>query len=129
MQLLIVVCMLVVIAAFFALAVTERRSVAESRPGLRRAALIVWLVIVVVGWAVFGYLAFVAPGGLDAAWEWVRDQTLLYQIAMWLFLLPWMGALWISQTGWAEWLRVALIAGVALLTFVLALTQFPRTRG
>jgi hypothetical protein len=118
--------MVLVIAGFFALALTDRRSVRESRPALRVVAVLFWLVIVLVGWAYVGYLSSGTGGGFEAAWAWVEGQTLLLRVVMWLFLLPWMAALWISQMSWEAWLRTATIAGLALLTVGLSFREFGR---
>jgi len=91
-------------------------STTEEKKGTRTQALM-WAAFILVGWAVFAYLVLAAPGGLPAAWSWVRSLPLVIQLVMWLLLLPWMVALWISQTSWAPALRFLLIAGLALATF------------
>ena len=123
---LVLAGMVLVAACFVALAATDRASVRESRPGLRTASVAVWLVVVVVGWAVFAWFAVAAPGGLDGAWHWVRSQSLPMQIAMWALLLPWMLALWISQTEWVEWVRWTLIAVLAALTVIASVSSARR---
>jgi len=77
-------------------------------------------VFIVLGWLVFGYLAFFAAGGLQGAWQAVRGLPILVQLLVWLLLLPWMMALWIYQTGWALWLRLLLIAGLIWVTYSMA---------
>lgn len=113
----------IVAASLVAMTLTEAAPLRKSHPALRRTVRSAWLVVVIVGWAIVGYLTLGTTGGLDAAWAWTTDQSLLMQIAMWLFLLPWMGALWIWQTSLAEWLRIALIAGLAVLTIGLAIWE------
>ena len=125
-MLIVVASMVLVIACFFALALTDSKSVRESKSGLRMLAVVAWLVIVVAGWLGLAYMASAMPGGLEEAWSWLRDQSLVMQTAMWLFLLPWVIALWAWQTSWAIWLRVVLIAGLALTTVALAIAQFSR---
>lgn len=69
------------------------------------------LFLVVVGlWAAFAYLAAESPGDLERAWEWLRGLPLLLELGMWLLAFPWALATAVWQTGWADWLRVALVA-------------------
>ena len=117
--------MVVVIACFFALALTTPRAGEQASTAARKLAVALWVAVIVAGWIAFAYLAFAAPGGLDAAWSWVRAQLLLVQIAMWLFLLPWMIGLWLWQTSLAPWMRVLLIAGLALGTLLLSWRPAP----
>jgi hypothetical protein len=85
-----------------------------------------WAAFILAGWAVFLYLLLAAPGGLPAAWDWVRSLPLLLQLVMWLLFLPWMAALWISQTSWPLVLRVLLIAGLALATLWISIPPLIR---
>lgn len=98
----------------------------DKKPGGSTLQLLAWAIFIVAGWAVFAYLLLVAPGGLTAAWEWVRSLPLLIQLVMWLLLLPWMLALWISQTSWVLALRVILVAGLALATFWISIPPLLR---
>ena len=120
---LVIAGMALVAACFVALAVTDRASVREARPGLRAASVAVWLLVVVVGWAVFAWFAVSAPGGLDGAWHWARSQSLPMQVAMWALLLPWMLALWISQAEWAGWVRWTLIVVLAAVTVIASVSS------
>ena len=116
----LVVGMVVVVACFVALAVTGRPAENGGPNPARRVVVAVWLAVVVAGWLAFAYTAVASPGGLDAAWEWVRGQSTIAQVAMWLLLLPYLIGLWLSQTSLAPWLRVALIVGLAVGTVVLS---------
>lgn len=71
-------------------------------------------------WAAFGVALIWSQGGLDAAWQWVRDLHWLAQGLVWLLFLPVMLGLWIWETSWSVVLRVALVvslAGWTLLVF------------
>lgn len=81
---------------------------------------IVWALFILVGWLVFAYLAFVFPGGLQAAWTWVRALPLLAQLVMWVLLLPWMLALWLWQLAWPAWIRLILVLGLAWVTYAMS---------
>ena len=73
-----------------------------------------WSLALLTGWIAFAYVALGTAGGLEGAWAWVRVQPILMQGALWLFLLPYMVALWIGQGDWALWLKVVLIGFIAL---------------
>jgi hypothetical protein len=120
--------MLLVTAGFAALAATDSRAARDARPDLRRAAVVFWMLVVIVGWSAIGYLALGYPGGLEAVWWWALDQMVAVQAAMWLLLLPWMGALWIAQTSWPGWLQTVVIISLMLLTVGLSLMQFSPRR-
>lgn len=81
---------------------------------IARSVRSLWVLVLLAGWVVFLYLAVGTFDGLPGAWAWVRGQPVLLQIAMWVFLLPYMVALWIGQLDWALWVRVVLIAFIAL---------------
>lgn len=119
----VIAAMLAVIAGFLMLAATSLQRAPEAVRRLRTPAVAAWVVIVVAGWLGVAYLAFRTAGGLDAASAWTQAQPPAFRIAMWLFLLPWMGALAIWRTGWAEGLRVTVIVGLALLTLGLSIRQ------
>lgn len=71
-------------------------------------------------WAAFGVALIWSQGGLDAAWQWVRDLHWIAQGLVWLLFLPVMLGLWIWETSWSVVLRVALVvslAGWTLLVF------------
>jgi hypothetical protein len=123
---LVVAGMVAVVLSFVALAATDAQSVRRSYPGLRLFVRLAWLLVILLGWGVLAYLAWGTPGGLDAAWTWVQDQSLVARIAMWLLLLPWMGALWVSQTSLAEWIKTTLVLGIAVLTVAAALHDMAR---
>lgn len=109
-----------VVIVWALLAYTDSASRRARHPGLRRFAVLAWFCVLSVGWAAVAVAVLRTPGGAEGAWAWVSAQADATRIAMWLFLLPWMGALWIAQTEWAAWVRLGLFTGLALLTFALA---------
>ena len=125
MQALVVAGMAVVVLGFLALAATDSARMRDRRPGARRAAVVLWWVILIVGWKAVAWLAIAAPGGLDTASAWVAAQPVAMRVAMWLFLLPWTAALALWGTGLPEPVRIAWVVGLAALTFGLA-TQLSR---
>ena len=99
-------------------------TVAHPRRGSSVVSGALWIVFIVVGWLVFAYLAFGAPGGLAAAWTAVHSLTLYLQVILWLLLLPWMVSLWIANSTMALWLRAALILMIFVATFAITIPSF-----
>lgn len=104
---------LMVIGFWILLAATGRSLVGRMIRGL-------WALALLAGWIAFAYLALGTAGGLEGGWAWVRVQPILMQAAMWLFLLPYMVALWIGQSDWALWVKVVLIGFIAVSLLAVA---------
>ena len=83
----------------------------------------VFFVFVIAVWLAFGYAAVTSAGSLDALWTSIRALPLIVQLAMWALLLPWMIALWIWESGWAAWLRILLVLGLAWVTIMITLPR------
>ncbi len=62
---------------------------------------------------------------LNSAWQIFRNWPLILQIIVGLLTLPVIIGLWVWQTGWAIWLRVILVLGLAWVTVY---TFFPRAK-
>lgn len=65
------------------------------------------------------WLAFVAalifnPGALDSVWNWLTALPLVLQIVAWVLFLPVTLGLWIWESDWALWLRLALVIVIAV---------------
>ncbi|MDO9557879.1 MAG: hypothetical protein Q7J82_09955 [Coriobacteriia bacterium] len=119
----VVVAMGVVIAGWVLLVLTSASAELNNRGALRMIVMVVWLLIVTTGWAVFAYLAYGTPGGLDGAWQWANGQPLVMRIAMWVFLLPYMGGLGIWQLAWVVSQKTVAICALAVATFLLSLKR------
>jgi hypothetical protein len=72
-----------------------------------------------------GFLASLlfSPALLDSAWQSFRSWPLILQLLVGLLVLPVAAGLWIWETGWAFWLRLILVLGLAWVTVY---TFFPR---
>lgn len=71
-------------------------------------------------WVAFGAGLIWSQGGLDAAWQWIRDLPWLVQGLVWLLFLPVVIGLWIWESSWSLILRLVLVvalAGWTLLVF------------
>jgi hypothetical protein len=83
-----------------------------ERSGRRPLGATIWVVWMVAMWA--GFFVLLAADRLDGAWSWVRDLSLLAELALWLALFPGLlgSAVWTSS--WAGWLRLLLVLSFAL---------------
>ena len=111
--------MVVVATGLLALVLTDSQKVRDEKPALRKAAVAMWLRILMVGWVMFALAPFAVPGGFDGEWAWIASQPTALRVAMWLLLLPWMLAVGLWQLPVPAVLRVAGIVGIAVLTFYL----------
>lgn len=95
-------------------------------PSARRRPLsIVWFAGMAGGWIVFlALLAFSEPS-LGELWRTVRDLPLLIEGLVWLAFFPFVLALGIWESAWAEWLRFLLVACCAVAW---SLSAWPRRR-
>jgi hypothetical protein len=111
--------MIVVATGLLALILTDSQKVRDEKPEYRKAAVAMWLRILMAGWVLFALLPFAVPGGFDAEWTWVASQPAAMRVAMWALLLPWMlaGAAW--QLALPPVIRVAAMFAIAALTFYL----------
>ena len=65
-------------------------------------------------WIGLGIAAILFPEALGDFWEWGQRLPLAGEIALWIATLPWMLALAVLETAWADGARITLIAAVAL---------------
>lgn len=77
------------------------------------AVSVVFLFVCTMLWLAFGAVLLIDPSRLLDAWDAVRGQPLIVEILAWVLLLPWMFGLWVWQSDWATWTRVALLAALA----------------
>jgi hypothetical protein len=73
-------------------------------------------------WLGFGVAIILKKELLDNAWKSFRRLPLVIQLVLAFLLLPIVLGLWIWQTTWPFWLRLALVIGLALITIY---TFFP----
>lgn len=76
----------------------------------------VLLAVVVLVWTGFGIAMWAAPGVLVDIWEWVGGLSIAFKMVVWVLGLPWMLGLAIWQGAWPEMVRVALVAGLAVVS-------------
>jgi hypothetical protein len=72
--------------------------------------------VVVVLWLAFGAALLLRQESLDVAWESFRTAPLPVQAAEGILLLPWILGLAVWEAGWALWVRLVLVFGLAWAT-------------
>jgi phosphatidylserine synthase len=77
-----------------------------------------WFGFIVVGWAVFAAVLVIEPVRFTELWAALRDLPIAGEVVVWIALLPWVVAMAIWGSSWALWVRVALIALIAVFTLV-----------
>lgn len=81
--------------------------------------------LAIVVWTAFLVLLLASPHTLADARSWVLDLPVWLQVIVWIVTLPVMIALMAWYTGWAQWLRVAIVVACVLWTLI---GFFPKDR-
>ena len=74
--------------------------------------------VVVALWAVFAAGALLEPSRLGELWQDFREWPILGQLLGWVLLLPWLLATVVWAAPWVLWLRLLMVALIALFTLV-----------
>ena len=82
------------------------------------------IVIFVLLWVGFAIALLVNQEWLDLLWNSVRGLPLVWEIIVWIVLLPAMVLLWIWQSSWPALLRALGFAGIAGWTLLAASSFF-----
>jgi len=80
--------------------------------------------ILTILWLSFGAALVFDRALLDSIWQSFRNLPLVLQVIVGLLVLPLLTGLWIWETDWPFWVRIALVAGLAVATLY---TFFPRS--
>lgn len=83
-----------------------------------------WFGAMVALWSIFFTLLVVSPETLDDVYAWLTSLAIVWEILMWIVLLPWAVAHVVLESSWAQWLQVALV--VLIATVHIAVSQ-PRS--
>jgi hypothetical protein len=84
-----------------------------------------WFGLMVAVWSVFVTLLVTSPETLADVYDWLRGLAIVWEILMWIVLLPWALAYVVWESSWDHWLRVTIVVLLALVH--LSMSQ-PRTR-
>lgn len=68
--------------------------------------------LMVAMWTLFFTLLVVSPETLDDAYDWLTALPIVWEVLMWIVLLPWALAYLAWESSWDQWLRI-LVVGIA----------------
>jgi hypothetical protein len=91
--------------------VYTRATQPRVRPGL---GAYLWFAGMVSLWAAFGIVALASVGTLADLWSWVTGLPVVAEVVVWIAAFPWVLGLWVSQTFWADWVRILLVVCFAV---------------
>ena len=95
----------------------ETRSKHAPRPVAKGAA---FSGLMVAMWSVFVTLLVVSPETLDDAYDWLTGLPIVWEILMWIVLLPWALAYLVWESSWDQWLRVLVVGLMAAAHLILS---------
>jgi hypothetical protein len=75
-------------------------------------------------WGSFVTLLAASPETLADAYDWLTGLAIVWEILMWIVLLPWALAYVVWDSSWDHWLRVLLVILIATVHLSLSV---PRT--
>jgi len=99
---------------------TRRASAPTTVPGTA------WFGSMVAVWSAFVTLLAVSPETLERVYDWLTGLAVVWEVFMWIVLLPWALAYLVWESSWDHWLRVLVV--VLFATAHLSLSA-PRSRG
>lgn len=76
--------------------------------------------LMVAMWSVFVTLLVVSPEALDNAYEWLTGLPIVWEVIMWIVLLPWALAYLVWESSWDQWLRVLVVGLMAAAHLILS---------
>jgi hypothetical protein len=72
--------------------------------------------ILTILWLGFAAALVFNQAMLDTVWQTLRGLPIAIQALVWLVILPVTAGLWIWETSWPLWIRLILVAGLAVAT-------------
>lgn len=83
-----------------------------------------WFGAMAALWGSFVTLLAASPETLADAYDWLTGLAIVWEILMWIVLLPWALAYVVWDSSWDHWLRVLLVILIATVHLSLSV---PRT--
>ena len=93
--------------------VGQRRAAPAPRTANNRIGGFVWFGLMAGGWIAFVVLASTSGTTLDDLHGRLRDLPLVVEALVWFLLFPYVLALTVWESAWAEWLRAILVGAFA----------------
>lgn len=84
-----------------------------------------WFGLMVATWSAFVTLLSVSPETLADVYDWLAGLAIVWEVLMWIVLLPWALAYVVWESSWDHWLRLLL---VVLFAIVHLTVSAPRPR-
>lgn len=72
-----------------------------------------WFGAMVAMWSAFVTLLAASPQTLEDIYDWLVGLALVWEIVMWILLLPWALAYVAWESSWDRWLRILVVALIA----------------
>lgn len=79
----------------------------------------IWFGAMVAIWSAFVTLLAASPETLGAAYDWLTGLAIVWEIVMWILLLPWALAYVVWESSWDRWLRILIVVLFAAAHLVL----------
>ena len=88
-------------------ACTKKAHVPTAVPGTT------WFGLMVASWTTFFTLLSASPETLADVYDWLTGLAIVWEIVMWIVLLPWAVTYVVWERSWEQWLRVVVVVLLA----------------
>jgi hypothetical protein len=85
-----------------------------------------WFAAMVAMWSAFVTLLASSPQTLADVYDWLTGLALVWEIVMWILLLPWALAYVVWESSWDRWLSVLIVVLVAAAHLLLSAPRSKR---
>jgi hypothetical protein len=82
--------------------------------------------LMAAAWSSFVTLLAVSPETLADFHDWITSLALVWEILMWILVLPWALAYWAWDSSWEQWLRVVVVVLIAGVHLSITTPRVPR---
>ncbi|MGH3077555.1 MAG: hypothetical protein ACRDPZ_05160 [Gaiellaceae bacterium] len=100
--------------------VRRRPQVAAAVPGTA------WFGAMAGFWGAFIALLAASPETLERAYDWLTSLAVVWEILMWIVLLPWAVSWVVWESSWEHWARVLVVALIAVVQLTASAPRAPR---
>jgi hypothetical protein len=92
----------------------------DSKAASTIAAGTVWFAAMVATWSAFLTLLAVSPETLEDAYAWLRGLAIVWEVLVWIVVLPWALAWLVWDASWDQWLRVLVVGAMAAVHLLIS---------
>lgn len=82
--------------------------------------------LMVATWTVFFTLLAVSPETLEDVYDWLTGLAIVWEVLMWIVLLPWAITYVVWDSSWDHWLRVVLVVLFAAVHLIICMPKQTR---